>query len=76
LEVKFGEVLEILLTHETHIIQRKGWLFWSFRCEYHERETWKLVYGHSALRWFKSPQITGRSRVYFSGPISQAISVG
>jgi hypothetical protein len=73
LEAKFCDELGILLTHETRIIQRKGWLFWSFRCEYHEGENWKGVYGHMALRWFKPPQIIGKSRVYRSAPVSSAV---
>jgi hypothetical protein len=70
LEAKFCDELMILLTHETRVIQRKGWLFWDFSCEYRQGETWKRVYGHSALRWFKPPQIRGKSRVYFSAPVS------
>ena len=33
---EFCEELKALLTHETRIVQRKGWLFWHFRCEYRE----------------------------------------
>lgn len=74
LEAKFCDELKVLLIHETRIIQRKGWLFWGFRCEYHEGEKWKGVYGHMALRWFKPPQIKGRSRVYRSAPVASAVS--
>ena len=28
LEAKFCDELEILLTHETRVVQKKGWLFW------------------------------------------------
>jgi len=35
---EFCEELETLLTHETRIVQRKGWLFWHFRCEYRAEE--------------------------------------
>ncbi|HEV3419603.1 MAG TPA: hypothetical protein VG075_04825 [Candidatus Acidoferrum sp.] len=75
LETKFCDELEILLTHETRVIQRKGWLFWGFRCEYHEAEDWKRVYGHLALRWFKSPQIKGKRRVYSSAPVSSVVKL-
>jgi hypothetical protein len=70
LETKFCDELGILLTHETRVVQRKGWLFWGFRCEYRAEERWQRVYSHSALRWFKAPQITGKRRVYFSAPVS------
>jgi hypothetical protein len=73
LEATFCNELEILLTHETRIIQRKGWLSWGFCCEYQEGEMWKRVYSHLALRWFKPPQITGKSRVYCSAPVSKAL---
>ncbi len=63
---EFCEELEALLTHETRIVQRKGWLFWHFRCEYRAGEKWKNVCSHSAFRGggFKAPQINGRRRVY------------
>jgi hypothetical protein len=58
----FCEELEVLLTHETRIVQRKGWLFWHFRCEYRAGENWKSVCSQSAFRAgrFKPPQISGR----------------
>ena len=69
---EFCEELENLLTHETRIVQRKGWLFWHFRCEYRTEEKWKSVCSHSAFRGgrFKPPQIRGRKRVYHSAPIT------
>jgi hypothetical protein len=73
LETKFCDELEILLTHEARVIQRKGLLFWGFRCEYHEGGEWKRVYGHLALRWFKPPQIRGKRRVYSSAPVSSVV---
>jgi hypothetical protein len=66
----FCEDLEALTTHETRIIQRKGWLFWHFRCEYCISGNWKYLYRHSALRGvFKPPQIKGRRRVYGSAAL-------
>ena len=69
---KFCQVLEALLTHETRIVQRKGWFFWHFRCEYRAGDEWKSVYSHSAFRGggFKPPHIKGRRRVYHSAPIA------
>jgi hypothetical protein len=74
LEATFCDELKVLLTHETRIIQRKGWLFWGFRCEYQEGAEWKEVYGHRASRWFKPPQILGKSLVYYSPPVSIAVN--
>jgi len=70
---EFYEELEALLTHETRIVQRRGWLFWHFRCEYRAGENWKGVRGHSAFfrgGRFKVPQIKGRQRVYRSAAIA------
>lgn len=69
--IEFCKELEVLLTHETRIIQRKGWLSWHFDCEYHAGEEWKSLYRHSALRsgGFRPPEIEGRRRVYHSAPI-------
>jgi hypothetical protein len=69
---EFCEQLEVLLTHETRIVQRKGWIFWHFRCEYRAGEEWKSVCSNSAFRGgrFKPPQIKGRKRVYHSASIA------
>jgi hypothetical protein len=69
---EFCEELEALLTHETRIVQLKGWLFWHFRCEYRVGEKWKSVCSHSAFRGgrFRPPHIEGRMRVYHSAPIA------
>ena len=65
LVIRSRQKLEALLTHETRIVQRKGWLFWHFRGEYRAVEKWKGIYGHSAFRGGRSkvPQIEGRKRV-------------
>ena len=70
----FCEELEALLTHETRIVQRKGWIFWHFHCEYRAGETWKSVGSQSAFRGsnFRFPKIEGRKRVYHSAPIASA----
>jgi hypothetical protein len=69
---EFCEELEALLTHETRVVQRKGWLFWHFRCEYCTGEKWKSIYSYAAFRGggFKVPQIKGRKRVYHSAPVA------
>jgi hypothetical protein len=72
----FCEKLEALITHETRIIQRKGWLCWHFRCDYRASENWKCLYRHSALRGgFKPPQIRGRRRVYSSAALTVKDSI-
>src|SRR5271157_1172346 len=72
---EFCKELEALLIHETRIVQRKGWLFWHFRCEYHARNAWENVYSHSALRTsnWNLPHIEGRIRVYHSGLIADKL---
>jgi hypothetical protein len=68
----FCSELEVLLTHETRIVQRKGLLFWHFVCEYRDREKWKSVGSNSAFRFgnFKPPPIDGKRHVYQSGPVA------
>jgi hypothetical protein len=68
----FCEELKILLTSKTRIVQRNGWLFWHFRCEYCAGEEWKVIYRDSALRGskFEPPQISGSRRVYQSEAIA------
>jgi hypothetical protein len=76
LEIAFCEMLEILLIHETRIVQTKGLLWWGFHCHYREGEVWKLVSGGSlSLRWFKAPPIPGSRQTYSSAPISSASSI-
>ena len=73
--IEFCEELEALLTHETRIVQRKGWIFWHFRCDYRTEEKWKSVCGHSAFRGgrLKPPKIKGRKQIYHSAPIASVI---
>lgn len=60
-----------LLTRQTRIIQTKGLLNWSFRCESLNGQNWEHVYGHLGLRIScKAPRIKGRKRVYTSPPLS------
>jgi hypothetical protein len=68
LDAAFCEALEKLLTHETRITQKDGWLNQYFKCEYKTAERWKRVYGNSALKLggWKFPQIDGKVRVYYS----------
>jgi hypothetical protein len=69
---EFSEELENLLTHETRIVQRKGWLFWHFRCEYRALRKWKSVCSHSAVRGgrYKPPKIKGREQIYHAAPVA------
>jgi hypothetical protein len=71
LDAAFNEMLEKLLTHETRIIQKSGWLNWHFKCEYAASDGWKRIYGHSALKLggFKAPKIDGNTRIYRSSAL-------
>jgi hypothetical protein len=70
LDTAFCETLEKLLTHETRIIQKNGWLNWHFICEYKTADCWKRVYGHSALKGsWKFPEIDGKVRIYYSSSL-------
>ena len=69
---EFCRQLQVLLTHETRIVQRKGLLFWHFRCEYLRGEKWETVSSQSTLRLgnFKPRPINGKQHVYQSGPLA------
>jgi hypothetical protein len=68
LDAAFCETVEKLLTHETRIIQKNGWLNWHFKCEYRADDRWKRIYGHSALKLggWKTPKIDGKTHIYHS----------
>jgi hypothetical protein len=76
LVTEFCEELEALLTHETRIVQRKGWLFSHFRCDYRTGEKWKSVCSQSAFRGgkFKTPKIMGRKQIYHSAALANVRS--
>jgi hypothetical protein len=71
LDAAFIKTVEHLVCHETRIIQKRGLLNHSFRCDYKSASGWKRVYWHSALRLgrFHPPLIAGRKRVYMSPAI-------
>ncbi len=73
LEAAFCETLEKLLTNETRIVQKNGFLTWSFRCEYKTADRWNRVYSHAALRvpGWKLPRIRGDIHVYQSQAVAQ-----
>jgi hypothetical protein len=62
----FMEMLKLLLSHETRIIQKHGLLFENFRCEYLSATGWKRVdaNGYFRLGGFIVPVIEGRRRIY------------
>jgi hypothetical protein len=68
LEAAFCETLEKLLTHETRIIQKNGWLIWHFKCEYKTAGLWTRIPGVSYLKFgrWKTPKIVGKIRIYQS----------
>jgi hypothetical protein len=71
LEAAFCQTLEKLLTHESRIIQKNGWLNWHFKCDYKTADGWKRIYRHSAskLGGWRFPQIDGRVRIYRSSAL-------
>lgn len=75
LAAEFCEQLELVLTHATRIIQRRGWLFWRFRCQYSDGQKWTNISSHMALRGgrFRPPNIDGSIRIYRSDAIALAL---
>ena len=71
LDAAFCAMLKKVLTHETRIIQESGWLNWHFKCEYKTADSWKRVYGYSALKLggWKTPRIDGKTRIYHSAAL-------
>lgn len=69
LDNAFIETIEAIVLHETRIIQKRGLLTHSFRCDYNTVTDWKRVYGLSCMRWFAVPKIEGNQRTYVSGAL-------
>jgi len=70
-DAAFCEALEKLLTYETRIIQKNGWLNWHFKCEYKANDGWRRIGRYSALKLggFKAPKIESRTRIYRSSAL-------
>jgi hypothetical protein len=68
LDREFLRTIELLLAHETRIVQKRSLVTHSFRCEYKSANGWSNVCGHSALRLgrFHVPEIKDRERIYSS----------
>lgn len=68
LDCAFMETVEQLISNETRIIQKRGLLTNSFKCDYRSLSGWKTVSGQSALRirGFVVPPIDGKQRIYHS----------
>jgi hypothetical protein len=64
LDRAFIETLELLISHETRIVQKRSLFLDSFRCEYKGSCGWQRVYENGGLRMvgfgFKVPRIDGR----------------
>ena len=75
LEAAFCETLEKLLTHESRIIQKNGWLNWHFQCDHRTADGWKRIYRHSALKLggWRVPQIDGRVRTWRSSALAPEV---
>jgi hypothetical protein len=74
LAAEFCKEMELVLTHATRIVQRKGWLFWRFRCEYRNGQKWTNISSQMAFRGgrFSPPHIDGTMRIYCSAAIAPA----
>ncbi len=68
LDQRFCETVEKLLTHNTRIIYRSGWLSWQFRCDYETQGRWKKISYNSTLKLagWKVPKLAGKRRTYQS----------
>jgi hypothetical protein len=64
--------LELIVLHKTRIIQDRGFLFHSFRCEYETNDAWGKVYNMGYFRFgnFNTPRIAGRKHIYHSPAIA------
>jgi hypothetical protein len=70
---QYRELVTLVLTRPTRIIQRKGLVFWHFRCEALTDGKWKRVSGNSVLKGAgKVPMIAGRRQVYASPALAAA----
>jgi hypothetical protein len=78
LDGAFFETLELLISHETRIVQKRGLFFDSFRCEYKCSSGWQRVNGMAGLRMggFKASRIAGRKRTYRSPALAPADRLG
>jgi hypothetical protein len=68
LDKAFVKKLELLVSHETRIVQKRGLLLHSFRCDYKASSGWNRVYRMAAMRLghVKPPEIAGSQRIYHS----------
>ena len=68
----FREGLFCVFTHETRIIQRKGWMLWEWIMEYKEGEKWESYKDMGRLRWndsMRANPIKGHEMVYYAQPL-------
>jgi hypothetical protein len=73
LDQHFCETVEKLLTHDTRIIYRSGWMSWQFRCDYETQGQWKQISYNSTLKLagWKVPKLVGKSRIYRSPALAR-----
>ena len=71
LDQHFCDTVEKLLTHNTRIVCRSGWLSWQFRCDYESQGRWKKISCNSTLKiaGWKVPKLAGKRRIYQSPAI-------
>jgi hypothetical protein len=80
LDAAFIETLELLISRETRIVQRRSFFRDSFRCEYKGASGWQRLYEACGLRMggfgFKVPRIAGRERIYRSPALAPGDGLG
>jgi len=72
LDEDFLMVIETLLTRETTILQKSGFIWHSFRLAYRVGDRARILNQHSGLRLsFAAPPIQGKQRTYRAGPLGE-----
>lgn len=64
------QAVEVALTHETKILQKRGWLFWYFECRYRVGETAMYLYSMRIRRGLPVRPIRGKHQILSSAALS------
>jgi hypothetical protein len=80
LDGAFIETVDLLISHETRIVQKRGLFLDSFCCDHKGSSGWRRVYWMAGLRMggfgFKVPRIAGRERIYRSPALASGDGLG
>ena len=72
----FEATLRRVLTHETRVRQRRGWLFWHFALDVRTSDgAWEPVYGYGALRAGVPGPVHRATREFTAPPLLDASTV-